>query len=152
MTDIEKLEALAKAATAGPWEAREASRFVLASHGKRQAICDWEDNAPEAKANCLFIAAANPSAILELVKANRQLQSELAAARAGNDAVWNAGRDAALVEVRRQGNTYRSNLATATEERAITQYRFGAAACNYVENSIRALTRPTPTAGDKPNG
>ena len=73
MTDIDKLEALAKAATVGPWRLLQPSpidknwkvtgpsdSFALHSFGFDHAVDE------QSKANAQFVATANPAAILEL--------------------------------------------------------------------------------------
>jgi len=71
--ELVKLEELAKKATPGPWKANTNTRFITAPpHDAPEIagvyIADWEDNAPQAAANCQYIAAASPDVILSLVE------------------------------------------------------------------------------------
>jgi hypothetical protein len=62
MTDIQKLKALAEAATPGQWQTEQAYPIVQPAYPARGAICSaliWPDAS--------FIAAANPAAVLELI-------------------------------------------------------------------------------------
>ncbi len=74
IVDIEKLEALAKAATPGPWERSEGNEVSVSYEGD-EAYCCWEEAGPaqvaggteQSRADADFIAAANPAAVLELI-------------------------------------------------------------------------------------
>lgn len=77
--DLDQLEALAKAATPGPWE--DLSNHPYHLHGtinkgeKHIAGCSWFETpreeqcvtVKEALANAAYIAAANPATVFELV-------------------------------------------------------------------------------------
>ena len=85
--DLDHIESLAMAATAGPWVpfessgACEYSSWVEAP--KQEIVCDDDEKvcwlAPRKEfANCRFIAAANPAAVLELCAELRELRRQLA--------------------------------------------------------------------------
>lgn len=68
--DIDALEALADAATQGPWSANESAgtgdRFISGADGTY--ITDMPDpDGPEDDANWQFIAAANPATVKQLI-------------------------------------------------------------------------------------
>ncbi|KTC59088.1 hypothetical protein [Pseudomonas savastanoi] len=65
--DIEKLEALAKAATKGPWFS--GGTWVSTERGNSVADC--------ARGDEKFIAAANPTAVLELIADQKRMASRL---------------------------------------------------------------------------
>lgn len=91
-TDIQKLEALAKAASQGPWVALHPNAgqrgSEVAGPDRLNQICG--DVAPS---NALFIAAANPAAVLELI-------AELQGYQQGADVEAQAA-DEARAEVRK---------------------------------------------------
>jgi hypothetical protein len=75
MTDLDDLEAKARAATPGPWDNHsingEPIESVWLADGS--VVATWaikeprfEFHAPQARADAAFIAAANPAAVLEL--------------------------------------------------------------------------------------
>jgi len=84
MSSLEKLEALAKAATPGPWRAHlsteDISSYWVIETGKVLTVCDFEgaDFGPKTEeANAAYIAAANPQAILSLLAEHRQLMERV---------------------------------------------------------------------------
>ena len=134
MSEIDELVRLAKAATPGPWEAHSNTRFVIGDTlNKRSGICDWEKNAPQAEANCKFIAAANPKTVLEMIGEISELQSALIAANKRADEAWNAAIEAAADKLKKE---------------AASHYRLAARPdrINFLEaeSLVRAITRPTP--------
>ena len=153
MTDIEKLEALAKAATPGPWHAwqnKENSRFTVgntdALHlqigrpygGNAHYIADFRGpqwpgvkQPDDVVANANLMAACSPDKVLELIATIRTLQSELAAARAGNDAVWNEAVEAAELAA--------FGISSIASEAELEEW------LEPIGDAIRALTRPTHT-------
>lgn len=80
MSDIEELERLAKAATPGPW-ATNFTYYRVESEKEHGWINDgWaiaEFHGTDKEANHLFVAAANPAAVLELIAKIKELQSKL---------------------------------------------------------------------------
>ena len=90
MTDAEldALEAAAKAATPGPWETDYRQRYVFAANGVN--VCEIRGYGelihmvPECEAveqmrsNGIYIAAANPAAVLDLIAELRQARAERA--------------------------------------------------------------------------
>jgi hypothetical protein len=77
MTDLDELEAKARAATPGPWDNHsingEPIESVWLADGS--VVATWaikeprfEFHAPQARADAAFIAAANPAAVLELLE------------------------------------------------------------------------------------
>jgi len=100
----------------------------------RQSAELYKSGADEARRQD-FVKAHN--VVLDAEIAIVQLQSELAAARAGNDAVWNEGRDTCLDLV--------------SEDRFFTdgQCSWSKFMLDKFQDEARALKRPTPTAGDK---
>ena len=83
--DLDKLEALARAATPGPWEDLsnhpDHLRGTINKGEKHIAGCSWFEtwreeqhvSVEEALANAAFIAAANPAVVLELIAMCRRL-------------------------------------------------------------------------------
>jgi hypothetical protein len=87
MTDLDDLEAKARAATPGPWDNHsingEPIESVWLADGS--VVATWaikeprfEFHAPQARADAAFIAAANPAAVLELVERLRAAEDALA--------------------------------------------------------------------------
>lgn len=90
MIDLDSLEALAKAATPGPWKnvdtpAMSVCDEIHDANGTRIAMAlttrhprDGEQfiDFDQAEANAAFIAAANPATVLELIATVRQAQAE----------------------------------------------------------------------------
>lgn len=77
MLDIDKLEALAEAATPGPWENAEDAVFRVIVEAGNRWVCDCisgKVHSPQEAKDAAFIAAANPAAILELIAAYRSLK------------------------------------------------------------------------------
>ena len=81
--DINKLEKLAKAATQGEWTpfVKRDTEAVLLGNDAEKSIVNWPgfDSAGttkrERKANARYIAAAQPSVVLELIQRIRELES-----------------------------------------------------------------------------
>jgi hypothetical protein len=84
MTDLDDLEAKARAATPGPWDNHsingEPIESVWLADGS--VVATWaikeprfEFHAPQARADAAFIAAANPAAVLELVQRLRAAEA-----------------------------------------------------------------------------
>jgi hypothetical protein len=78
MVDLEELRRLALAATPGPWE-------IVPSNGLQdEAYCYWHQVGPfdlmgyEIDEDDKFVAAANPQAVLELIKRIRALEAKIA--------------------------------------------------------------------------
>jgi len=132
MIDLEKLEALAKAATPGEdWNYDE----------KFQVWIEHKDGGTGFRTNkedAAFIFAARPSTILELIEANRRLQSELDAAHSGNDAVWNEAIAAAVqkVDAHKRDASFDDSMVGALEHNSNEAN---------IAQEIRALTRAAPT-------
>lgn len=89
MTDLGKLEELAKAATPGPWEAGQGWVFTdpIYPDDRRlsdvlgMTFADLERAASETErgqANAEFIAAANPATVLALLAAHRAVLARIA--------------------------------------------------------------------------
>ena len=73
-TELSVLEALAKAATPGPWYAYTDGSIVWEkTHEIHTAVCD---SGEKNKNNAAFIAAANPAAFLELIAELRQARKD----------------------------------------------------------------------------
>lgn len=64
-TELDALEAAAKAATPGPWEYDDADEDMAALGAENQRVKD-----------AAYIAAANPSTVLELIQELRQARKE----------------------------------------------------------------------------
>ena len=78
MTDIDELERLAEAATPGPWCDRGFGGIQPESGGSLVAVTVTKGGClPDYVENSAYIAAANPTAILELVAEVRRLQTAL---------------------------------------------------------------------------
>lgn len=81
--DLNKLKALAAAATPGPWAHRSTlggwSGVFERTMNADVAICALQLNHP---ANADFITAANPATVLELIALTERIQAELTAERA----------------------------------------------------------------------
>ena len=75
--NIEELKRLAEAATPGPWFAAISSNMNNSVHVSMGTICDTGKNIDDAA----FIAAANPAAILELIRQRDELLVALKDAR-----------------------------------------------------------------------
>lgn len=90
LLDLDKLEALARAATAGPWlHRRDPGNPIGAQHCVKLAgengawVCDCIDNADRStvggiagERNAAFIASAHPAAVLALIQLARRAQPE----------------------------------------------------------------------------
>jgi hypothetical protein len=76
MTDLDELERLAKAATPGPWEYREADGSAAVCHrgGWVEAILP---GSPQENSDAAYCAAANPATILALTAEVRRLRADL---------------------------------------------------------------------------
>jgi len=75
MTDIDELERLAEAATPGPWCDRGFGGIQPESGGSLVAVTVTKGGClPDYVENSAYIAAANPTAILELVAEVRRLR------------------------------------------------------------------------------
>ena len=104
MIDLDKLERLAKAATPAPWDAVVSTGCVRylgppidgTEHGDYVANCR---GGPREIADSEYIAAANPSAILELIVRVQNYKLDLCQ-MTGNYEWMTAQRDAALARVR----------------------------------------------------
>lgn len=82
MSKYEKLKAAAEAATPGPWHAPGTGEIHMQSHDSIAQICFRHDFAePEEKfgtdADAVFIAAANPAAVLALLSERDALLAAL---------------------------------------------------------------------------
>ena len=71
--NIEELKRLAEAATPGPWFAAVSSNMNNSVHVSMGIICNTGKNIDDAA----FIAAANPTAILELIRQRDELLAAL---------------------------------------------------------------------------
>ena len=67
--NTEELKRLAEAATPGPWAAAISSNMVNSVCATFETICETGKNIDDA----LYIAAANPAAILELIRQRDEL-------------------------------------------------------------------------------
>ncbi len=98
MTDLDKLEALAKAATQGPWKGRQPPYSEGATYIEAELPCinglsawfsvalvpapseeevGYSDGAIDGCSNAAFIAAANPATILSLIASAREAAAEI---------------------------------------------------------------------------
>jgi len=87
MTDYSELVRLAEAATPGPWKQHLVDdTTVICSHGDvcctfanggRDDDVDFDTDTERCEANATFIAAANPQAILTLIKRVKELETAL---------------------------------------------------------------------------
>lgn len=82
MIDLDKLEALSRAATPGPWSDEHNyhldRHYVNCRNGTKE-VCEcqhWVEENIDGNANAAFIAAANPAAVLELITELRQTKKE----------------------------------------------------------------------------
>lgn len=79
MIDLDQLEAMAKAATPGPWRTGECGnvdcwcRLVLAPSASDEENCVVPSGSIEAR-DAAFVSAANPAVVLELITQIRELQ------------------------------------------------------------------------------
>jgi hypothetical protein len=96
--DLDKLEALAKAATAGPWRTDGRCIDQLTDSAGQgfpldvypdsvEVVRAGDDGGIPRDADASFIAAAHPEAVLELVAEVRRLRAEVAAMRAVVDMI-----------------------------------------------------------------
>ena len=79
--DIPRLAALAEAATPGPWEMDDAE--IFAANGRcigSTALWDDAPNADQSIADAAYIAAADPTTILALIRRVQAAEAELVAA------------------------------------------------------------------------
>ena len=79
MTDAElsALEAVAKAATPGPWRHPGRALVVSRMSEDEPLVCDCiSQEFAQAPKNAAFIATANPSVVLELIAEMRQARAE----------------------------------------------------------------------------
>ena len=96
MINLDKLEAKARAATPGPWQALEnpemAIRWVEAMCHAGGSVCTAHDNwsLGQNKRNSVFIAAANPETVLALIDRLRRAEKNEATARKALESVKRA--------------------------------------------------------------
>ncbi|QFT84922.1 hypothetical protein FIU88_08035 [Halomonas sp. THAF12] len=76
--DIDKLEALAQAATPGPWSMAEDGSPVVNAGGRAAHLIGPPGSDEEAAANTQFIAATDPDAILALIARLREAEAAAA--------------------------------------------------------------------------
>jgi len=74
---INELRQLAQAATPGPWRAAISSSMVNSVRTTFETVCETGKNIDDA----LYIAAANPAAVLELIRQRDELMEALKDAR-----------------------------------------------------------------------
>ena len=74
---INELRQLAQAATPGPWRAAISSSMVNSVCTTFETVCETGKNIDDA----LYIAAANPAAVLELIRQRDELLASLKEAR-----------------------------------------------------------------------
>jgi len=74
---INELRQLAQAATPGPWRAAISSSMVNSVCTTFETVCETGKNIDDA----LYIAAANPAAVLELIRQRDELMEALKDAR-----------------------------------------------------------------------
>lgn len=72
--DIDKLKALAKAATPGPWQAD--GDDVIPDPNRAEGIIAWCDFAQKDQRDAQYIAAAYPATILALIERVREAKAE----------------------------------------------------------------------------
>lgn len=72
-TNIEELKRLAEAATPGPWRAAISSSMVNRVCTTFETVCETGKNIDDA----LYITAANPAAVLELIRQRDELLAAL---------------------------------------------------------------------------
>lgn len=89
MTDLDKLEALAKAATQGPWATcvRMGGDAIVDAPTRPVARVDYRPDMDARDRDAAFIAAANPAAILDLIASARRDAEEIERLRAGLEEV-----------------------------------------------------------------
>ena len=75
--NTEELKRLAEAATPGPWAAAISSSMVNSVCTTFETVCETGKNIDDA----LYIAAANPAAVLELIRQRDELMEALKDAR-----------------------------------------------------------------------
>ena len=111
--DLDKLEALARAATAGSWlYRRDPGNLIGAQHCVKLAgengawVCDCIDNADRStvggiagERNAAFIAGANPAAVLALIALARRAQPEGEAPQADLEQLNGGMHDSIFVKV-----------------------------------------------------
>jgi hypothetical protein len=84
--DLDALEALAKEATAGPWEWDAIAPFRVSDGGRGNMVAYAASNEPHPKeqiADAMYIAAASPDVVLGLIGELRRLQGVLTAVGSG---------------------------------------------------------------------
>lgn len=118
LIDMDKLEALARAATPGPWELRatEWSYYAVeAAHPEWGAMCEV---APSRKSNMEFIVAANPAAVLALIALARagQQAGEVAVADADLDYLLEYLPPAVRAAAKAKVADLRAKLASAQQD------------------------------------
>lgn len=78
MTDIEKLRELAEKATKGPWKTHLVdSRCVYADAEHIASTVDSDDSSLREENDAAYIAAANPSAVIELLDELTRLRAQV---------------------------------------------------------------------------
>lgn len=81
MSDFDELKKLAEAATPGPWETDEKRQVFAQSVGEYVAITKIEEFDPipfeQGAKDAVFIAAANPRAVLDLIELAEQRQNRI---------------------------------------------------------------------------
>jgi hypothetical protein len=83
---LTELEALAKAATPGPWEKRANGVVISMAMPDEKCIVFWDDDGRNRVNDYPFIAAANPETILALCTLVREMGEALdRLARLGNE-------------------------------------------------------------------
>ena len=79
---INELRKLAEAATPGPWNTSPGGCGIIGPDkqwlgGMNDWVCEYSEEMTQSENNAAFIAAANPAAVLELIRQRDELLSAL---------------------------------------------------------------------------
>ena len=84
--NTEELKRLAEAATPGPWNTSPGGCGIIGPDkqwlgGMNDWVCEYSEEMTQSENNAAFIAAANPAAVLELIRQRDELVEALKDAR-----------------------------------------------------------------------
>jgi hypothetical protein len=84
--NVEELKRLAEAATPGPWNTSPGGCGIIGPDkqwlgGMNDWVCEYSEEMTQSENNAAFIAAANPAAVLELIRQRGELMEALKDAR-----------------------------------------------------------------------
>ena len=84
--NTEELKRLAEAATPGPWNTSPGGCGIIGPDkqwlgGMNDWVCEYSEEMTQSENNAAFIAAANPAAVLELIRQRDELLAALKDAR-----------------------------------------------------------------------